>query len=688
MAKRALLTLVKSVPRITPETMDCADGWTEAAVDLLRRRFFEPEDRSIKDWAWNVAGSYVRKYSKKSAETWQERYFSLIYYRRFFPTSAALKNGRRRVSTLSGCTVIPVSTSLSELYSKTIPSVMSSLGAGIGVGLDLSHLAPRLAEDKENFRPSPGPVEIMVGIAHLASGIIKYNGLKRAAFMASLRYDHPDIFEFVRMKVSRSLEAVNISIAIDDDFSHAINENDLIPLRYQGMLISATEIQAGKVRAQTRNVMPPDLELLDDGRLTSRTLGGRVVGRELNGSLYILASRVLEAIAEAAHTCGDPGLINLGAINANNPTPDSSNGSLSSIPGTGSMHTTTPCGEQPLLPNEVCHLGSLNLTAFAKKDGFDWDLLAESTAIATRMMDDIIDSGDNGSSDANEISLANRKIGIGIMGLADVLSIYHLPYDSQEGRAFAGRIAEHVNKHAKAASNELAEERGAFPNWKRSVFAKNGQPARRHATVTTIAPTGHIATLAGCSTGIEPYFSLHYIRQAAGARVIVCEQLVQYLLGLEYSLDEWILATRRANPNYTFNGSLDGLISNPTDSSAKNLKLSKAKQIFRTALQISARDHLEMVAALQLHVENGISKTINLPHSASIQEFYQIFVDAIRLSLKGVTAFRDGSLNEQALTISTGCANCGAVMAINRNECRGYICAIEKGGCGFAECEV
>jgi ribonucleoside-diphosphate reductase alpha chain len=685
MRNRSLLSLARRQPSKGTEGLPLENGWTIEALDLLKRRFFEQEDGSISEWAWNVTKVFTKRYQGEEQKTWHERYFALLYSRKFFPTSAALKNGRRS-GPLSGCTVLPLSSSLSKLFSETMPKALKALSSGIGVGLDLSPLLPKLSPDQENFRPSPGPVEVMIGIAQLSSSIIKYNGLKRAAFMASLRYDHPDIFEFIKMKSDRPLDVANISIAIDSDFSEALVKNGYFPVKVNGKSFLTSDLEQALINSTKQNVLPADLSLLGDGRIASRSLNGRIVGREIDGQIHLQAARVLEAAAETAHTCGDPGLINLSAINAHNPTAVAQALAEAEKPGLGIIQTTTPCGEQPLLPHEVCHLGSLNLSAFIQDNEINWESLAESVKLAVRVMDDIVDQADNGSEASNAACLANRKIGIGIMGLADVLCAKELPYDSEVARVFAQNLVKFINDSALAASIDLAAQRGPFPNWQLSKFA-DGAP-RRHATVTTIAPTGHISILAGCSTGIEPYFSLHHTRKAAGERTEVCRPLEKYLEKLDYSLDRWILATKNEKHNDVFDGSLENLSDHPTDSDSKNTALRKAKHIFRTALQISGMDHLQMIAALQLCVENGISKTINLPSSASVQEVYQIFMDAIRLSLKGITVFRDGSLSEQALTVSAGCAGCGAVMALRRNECGGYVCATERGGCGFAVCEV
>lgn len=675
--------LIEAGPGKQPE-------WSEAAMVLLRTRFFEPEDSTVGKWAERVAEGFVKNYPAAEAQYWQKQYAHLIYFKKFFPTTAALKNGRGRTGPLSGCTVIPLSGKLSELFSSTIPSALRALRSGIGVGFDLTPLLPRLIADPENGRPSPGTNEVVCGIANLASGIIRYNGLKRAAFLASLSYAHPDIFEFIGLKRNKFLDTLNISVAVDDRFSQAVDNNEVLPFMMGGEPLKITELKKCIAAALRHNLPPPDLEVLHSGEIASRSCDRRIIGVEKGGLAYFYATKLLEAIAECAFASGDPGIINLSAINKANPTSDSATSlsKLSKTPGVGKLFTTTPCGEQPLLPNEVCHLGSINLMSFVDGDQFQWNELADTIGIAVRMMDDIVDLSNSECEISNEISRLNRKIGLGIMGLADLLLTLELPYDSAQGRELAGSLVKFINHHAQEESIKLAAERGPFPNWPISQLAKVGARLRRHSTLTTIAPTGHISILAGCSPGIEPYFSLHYSQMAAGERTVTCLPLQKYLDKLNYSLDTWITDTRELDPQYSFNGSLEGLSDNPTGDLLLAKELTKAKQIFKTALQISPSDHLQMVVVLQRHIENGISKTINLPQSTTRREVYQIFLQAMQFSLKGITVFRDGCLSHQALTVHRGCTNCGKVTSFMRNDCGGYVCALENGGCGYAPCEI
>lgn len=406
----------------------------------------------------------------------------------------------------------------------------------------------------------------------------------------------------------------------------------------------------------------------ESGDIRSRS-AGVVIGRVVGGLLFFRARTALEQIARAAHACGDPGLINLDAVNRGNPThPRHQTGEAAPVPGVGVIRTTTPCGEQPLLPYEKCFLGSFNVAAYVADGAFDHKRLKEDVGLAVRLMDDVIELElGRGHSPSAAVTWANRKIGLGIMGLADALAELDLPYDSEETRATAGTIAATIQAAANQTSRELAAERGPFGNWPHSSFARNGQPTRRPATVTTIAPTGYISTLAGCSTGIEPYFLLEYVRDAAGLSLQGCAPLQRKLEEVGYSLAAWVAATQQQSASYRFDGTLAGLAETPTEDERLNAPLQRLKPVFRTAGEVAPSDHLKMVQALQRYVENGISKTINLPAGASVADVSRILEEAMLRGLKGITVFRDGCLKHQALFTVPACPTCGETKAMRVN---------------------
>jgi ribonucleoside-diphosphate reductase alpha chain len=303
-------------------------------------------------------------------------------------------------------------------------------------------------------------------------------------------------------------------------------------------------------------------------------------------------------------------------------------------------------------------------------------------------MDDIIEHSDNSIRLANEVSRSNRKIGIGIMGWADVLAELNIPYDDEKAFSLASNVAQCIQESAVRASEDLANERGPFPNFTNSSLAKRGERPRRHATLTTIAPTGHISTLAGCSTASEPYFLAAYMREAAGRQLEVARPLKKKLQALNFSLREWINATKLTRPDYAFDGTLAYLSDEPTKYSHVNSALQQIKTVFRTSHEISPENHMRMVECFQKHTDNGISKTINLPQGASIADVRHVFELALERGLKGITIFRDKCLSEQALQTLPTCPGCGGIEALTPSACGGYDCSKELGGCGYAACEL
>jgi ribonucleoside-diphosphate reductase alpha chain len=682
------------LPIVSQSEVASASGnvasWDSRAVNLITKRFLSGHHISLEEWLRRLSHRYASCYQGSDARKWQEIYFHLLAHRIFFPTSAALYNAIHGQGSLSGCMVLPVGETVEEICERTVPQVLAVLRNGIGVGLDLSVLCPRLGEDLNPSRAFPGPCEVFSSIALAADGLIAYSGLKRSAFMGSLTAAHPDLFEFISLKATRKLQNVNISIALDDAFVRALKSETLLPVSFgydgQSRHLTQGDLTRMEERAVRRSVAAPDL-VLRGTELHSRT-ARRVVGALRGSQLYFDPRAILDFASEHAHASGDPGILNFASINAHNPTHPNHALDPKSL-GVGVLRATTPCGEQPLLPYEVCHLGSINLNAFISGARFDYASFKRSVPLIVRMMDDIVSLSDPGIKEVRQITEANRKIGIGFMGLADVLSQLGLPYDSEEGRSFAAHIAKTLQEVAREASAELASERGSFISWESSSYSRNGVAPRRHATLTTIAPTGHLSMLAGCSPAIEPYFKIVHLRNAAGKNIEVATHLKTKLRALGYSLDRWILDTRRNDSSYGFDGSLQGLTTTPASLPRKHWDaLVQLKRIFPTAHEITPHDHLLMAHAIQPFIDNGISKTINLPHSATVSEVRSLFLRSIELGLKGVTVFRDGCLSTQALEKLPECAACGRIETLTKGECSGFYCDVALGGCGYDACSI
>lgn len=655
--------------------------WSSDALDLIKKRYLVSQSLSIDEWIHKVCSHICQHYSSAEKEIAISTYADLLKSRRFLPTSAALHNSLKGKGSLAGCIVLPLPDNSMDILQKAIPEMSEVLFSGIGVGIDLSVIAPRLFHDRKTERASPGPSEMLKAITASTEAAMNYGGVKRSAFMAALHCQHPDIFEFIAMKSANRLANVNISVSIDQTFRLALNKRTFIPVLYKGNPVTPLDLENMKQQALARSLPEHDLSIVDGRVLVSKS-AGKTVGKEINNQLYFDPESILEMIADYAHQCGDPGLINLEAINKHNPTHPRY--SQTHRLGVGEIFVTTPCGEQPLLPYEVCHLGSLNLASFASDKSFDWNSFNETAHLAVRFMDDLIDAGDNVLEEANQMAQANRKIGIGLMGLADALAEMELPYDSLEARSFVQRIGLELHQSVEKASGQLADERGTFPAWNHSKFKKR----RRHATLTTIAPTGHISTLADCSTSIEPYFLVSYGRDAAGYRRQTSSVLMAKLAAINFTLEEWIQKTIEINQDYRFDGTLKDLQTEVSEDFHFNQRLRELKGIFKTAHEIAPKDHLEIVKILQESIENGISKTINLANTASVHDVKAIYRQAIEDQLKGITVFRDGCLDEQALFAIEACPFCQATQFLTPSDCAGWKCDPVVGGCGWEVCAI
>ena len=365
-------------------------------------------------------------------------------------------------------------------------------------------------------------------------------------------------------------------------------------------------------------------------------------------------AELFRRIAEAAWATGEPGLVFLDRVNADNPTPD-----------LGAIESVNPCGEQPLLPFEACTLGSINLARFERGGAVDWDRLGACVRDGVRFLDDVLEVNEWPLPQIAEVSHRNRKIGLGVMGWADLLLELAIPYDDPRALALAGELMGFVEREAHAESQRVAAVRGPFPGWGTSALAARGVAPRRNATVTTIAPTGTLSVIAGCSSGIEPLFAVAYVRHA--------------LEGVDLPEEHPLLAARLVGPGAEAAlravrqaGRARGVPEVPED----------VQRLFATSHDVAPEDHVRVQAAFQRHVDNGVSKTINLPREAPVEAVERAFQLAYQLGCKGITVYRDGSREGQVLTrgLSGECPACGATMARSGGclTCR---------SCGYATCE-
>ncbi|HTN53890.1 MAG TPA: adenosylcobalamin-dependent ribonucleoside-diphosphate reductase [Anaeromyxobacter sp.] len=540
-----------------------------------------------------------------------ERFETRMAALEFLPNSPTLMNAGRPHGQLAACFVLPVDDDLAAIFDALKWAALIHQSGG-GTGFAFSRLRPRGDVVKTTHGVASGPVSFM-RVYDAATEIIKQGGVRRGANMAVLRADHPDVLEFVDAKRGPGLENFNISVAAPDALFEAAALGRPWALRHPR--------------------------------------GGAVV-KQLD------AHALLERIAGAAWASGEPGLVFLDRVEAANPTPD-----------LGRFEAVNPCGEQPLLGFEACTLGSVNLARFERAGRVDWDRLAACVRDGVRFLDDVLEVNAWPLPEIGAISARNRKVGLGVMGWADLLVRLGVPYDAPEALALADELMGFVQREAHAASEDLAAERGPFPGFSTSALARAGARPRRNATVTTIAPTGTLALIAGCSSGIEPLFALAYVRRALGDAELKEEHPLLAAALRAAGAGEAALSAARAM------GRARGVAAVPE----------AVARVFATAYDVTPEAHVRMQAAFQRHVDNGVSKTINLPRAATVEDVAGAYRLAFELGCKGITVYRDGSREQQVLTSGATrngerCPQCDAALTLS-GGCR--TCP----HCGWGSCE-
>ena len=512
---------------------------------------------------------------------WEARFYDAMSGLLFLPNTPTLINAGKDLGQLAACFVLPVDDSMMSIFD-SLKNAALILQSGGGTGFSFSHLRPRSDVVKSTGGIASGPVSFM-RIYNTATEVIKQGGARRGANMGILRIDHPDILEFIRIKRhEEELLNFNISISVTDAFMQALKndaEYDLVNPR-------------------------------------SKQVKGRLRAKD-----------VFNEIVESAWETGDPGLVFIDRINRDNPTPH-----------IGTIESTNPCGEQPLLPYESCVLGSINLSKVVKavrgqgsgEEEIDWDMLKSLVHLGIRFLDNTIDVNKYPVTEIEKMHKGNRKVGLGVMGWADMLIRLGIRYDSQRAYKLARDVMSVIRDNARDASAELARQRGVFPNFEGSVydtpeFSSNG--GLRNATTTTIAPTGTLSLIADCSSGIEPLFAIAY------KRLVLETEL--------YEINPYFLETARQRGFYSpeliervsKKGSLRGFKEIPND----------VKRLFVTSHEISPEAHIEVQAAFQEFTDNAVSKTINLKHRATRDDVAGAFLLAYEKGCKGITVFRYGS---------------------------------------------
>ncbi len=578
---------------------------SDNALEVLRRRYLNRDKKgrvleTPKDLFLRVAGFIAeadRNYGADDSQVKKtaRKFFDLMASMVFLPNSPTLMNAGRPLGQLSACFVLPVGDSMEEIFETNKNAALIHKSGG-GTGFAFSRLRPRNSIVASTSGVASGPVSFMK-VYNAATEAVKQGGTRRGANMGILRIDHPDILEFISCKRDTSeITNFNISVAVTDAFMDALSKNEKYPLH---------------------NPHTNQQHEIDGERV------------------FLDAAEVFERIVDNAWATGEPGIIFIDRINQLNPTRPSE-----------TIEATNPCGEQPLPPYDSCNLGSVNLGAFIVEPrpeeytpdepdhGIDWDYLGEVVRGAVHFLDNVIDQNKYPIEEIDRQTKKNRRIGLGVMGWADMLVKLGLPYNDERAFALGERVMTFIESETRKQSSELAKTRGKFPNWEGSVYYEDNV-AMRNATVTTIAPTGTISIIAGCSSGIEPYFSIAFERNVMdGTRLMEVNPLFKKAAEKGKFLSEELIHEISSVRSL---GDVQGVPES-------------LKALFLTAADITAEEHIRMQAAFQTHCDASVSKTINFPESASPDDVRGAFDLAYEYGCKGVTIYRDRSRPDQVLS--------------------------------------
>ncbi len=576
------------------------------ALTVLERRYLVKDDHgkaaeSPEDLFWRVARNVAapdRTYgaSDRAVESLAETFFELMATRVWMPNSPTLMNAGRPLGQLSACFVLPVEDALSNGRSgiyDTLRAMALVHQSGGGTGFSFSRLRPKNDVVRSTMGVASGPVSFMK-LYDASTDVVKQGGTRRGANMGILRVDHPDVLEFISCKDDLTqVTNFNISVAVTDAFMAALEAGAAYDL----------------IHPKT----------------------GKVVGQ-------LDAREVFRKIIHGAWKTGEPGVFFIDRANQYNP-----------VPRLGSYEATNPCGEQPLLPYDVCNLGSINVGLFVKNGDVDWERLRTAVHLCTHFLDNVIDANKYPLAEIDDLAKRIRRIGLGIMGWADLLVELGIPYNSDEGVALGRRLMEFVDEESKVASEKLAEQRGPFAEWERSIWGPDATAARdakgqrirpmrrlRNCNLTTVAPTGTISIIAGCSSGIEPLFAVAFMRNQAGV--------------LMPDVNEAFVAIAKREGWYS-----EALVTQIAEAGHIHFDAVPAKwqRVFVTAHDVTPEWHIRMQAAFQDFTDSAISKTCNFPNAATEEDVEQIYRMAFRLGCKGVTVYRDGARENQVLSTGT-----------------------------------
>ncbi|MFH1370899.1 MAG: adenosylcobalamin-dependent ribonucleoside-diphosphate reductase [Planctomycetota bacterium] len=543
---------------------------------------------------------------------WHAKFYDLLASLKFLPNSPTLMNAGRPSGMLSACFVLPIEDSIEGIF-ETIKDTALIQKAGGGTGFSLDRLRPTGDRVASSGGTTSGPISFW-RVFSQTTDAIQQGAFRRGANMGMMSVTHPDILRFLHAKQDlKAFTNFNISVKITDKWMDTLEKTP-------DALHIVENPRTGQKYLLPRRIDFNNYTIQDLFKITDENMPAMDATKQ-----FYTVGDLWKMIITCAHRTGDPGLAFIDRINADNPTP-----------ALGDIEATNPCGEQPLLPYEACTLGSINLAKFVNDKSVNWTGLGETVKLSVRFLDNILDACNYPVTETTEIARANRKIGLGVMGFADMLFMLGIPYDSQQGVKFGESIMKFINETARQASSELAEKRGPFPNWAGSIWDSKRKLNMRNATVTCVAPTGTISIMADCSGGIEPLYSLVFMRQVlSGKKLLQINPIFKKIAEKQgfYSEDlvQQILKT----------GSIQKISQIPIE----------IRKIFKCAYDISPEWHIRMQAAFQKHCDAAVSKTINFTERArqsSVDKAYRL---AYHLGCKGITIYRRKSRLDEPMTL-------------------------------------